>query len=130
MAASVGLGRTATFFRVVLPQLRPAILGGSLLVALHMFSEFGALKTLRFPTFTTAIYDQFNSTFNVPAAHLSSALLVLLCLAVLTLELALRGRRRYARTRSGTPRAARRLALGAWRSQVGSAAGTARGGPS
>ncbi|NYG59686.1 iron(III) transport system permease protein [Nocardioides daedukensis] len=115
MAASVGLGRTATFFRVVLPQLRPAILGGSLLVALHMFSEFGALKTLRFPTFTTAIYDQFNSTFNGPAAHLSSALLVLLCLAVLTLELALRGRRRYARTSSGTPRAARRIDLGAWR---------------
>src|SRR3546814_15282023 len=61
MAASVGLGRTATFFRVVLPQLRPAILGGSLLVALHMFSEVGALKTLRFPTFTTASYDQFKN---------------------------------------------------------------------
>ncbi len=112
IAATAGLGRVQTFTRVVLPQLRPAILGGSLLVALHMFSEFGALKTLRFPTFTTAIYDQFNSTFNGPAAHLSASVLVLLCLAVLMLELRLRGRRRYARTSSGTPRGQRRSQLG------------------
>ncbi|WP_082563852.1 MULTISPECIES: ABC transporter permease [unclassified Nocardioides] len=112
IAASVGLTRAATFLRVVMPQLRPAILGGSLLVALHMFSEFGALKTLRFPTFTTAIYDQFNTTFNGPAAHLSSALLVLLCLVVLLVELRLRGRRRYARTSSGSPRTADRAGLG------------------
>lgn len=115
IAATAGLGRVETFFRVVLPQLRPAILGGSLLVALHLFSEFGALKTLRFPTFTTAIYDQFNTTFNGPAAHLSASVLVLLCLVVLVLELRLRGRRRYARTSSGTPREPRRAQLGRMR---------------
>lgn len=112
IAATSGLGRVATFFRVVVPQLRPAILGGSLLVALHLLSEFGALKTLRFPTFTTAIYDQFNTTFNGPAAHLSASVLVLLCLVVLMAELRLRGRRRYARTSSGTPREPRRARLG------------------
>lgn len=112
IAATVGLTRAATFRRVVLPQLRPAILGGSLLVALHMFSEFGALKTLRFPTFTTAIYDQFNTTFNGPAANLSSAVLVLLCLVVLLVELRLRGHRRYASTSSGSPRSEPPLALG------------------
>ncbi|QIX25433.1 iron ABC transporter permease [Nocardioides sp. JQ2195] len=115
IAATMGLGRPATFARVVLPQLRPAILGGSLLVALHMFSEFGALKTLRFPTFTTAIYDQFNTTFNGPAAHLSSAVLVLLCLVVLLVELRLRGHRRYARTSSGSPRTGESSPLGALR---------------
>ena len=49
---------------VVLPQLRPALLGGCLLVGLHLLAEFGALQLLRFPTFTTAIYDLYGSTFN------------------------------------------------------------------
>ena len=50
-----------------LPQLRVALLGGSLLVALHLLAEFGALQMLRYPTFTTAIYDQYRATFNGPA---------------------------------------------------------------
>ena len=52
----------------MLPQLRLALLGGALLVGLHLLAEFGALQMLRFPTFTTAIYDQYQSTFNGPAA--------------------------------------------------------------
>ncbi|MDN5893713.1 MAG: iron ABC transporter permease [Nocardioides sp.] len=112
LAGTLGLSRTQTFLRVVLPQLRPAVLGGSLLVALHMLSEFGALKMLRFPTFTTAIYDQFNTSFNGAAAHMTASVLVLVCFVVLLVELRLRGRRRYAPTSSGTPRVAARLELG------------------
>ncbi|MCW2566481.1 MAG: binding-protein-dependent transport system inner rane component, partial [Mycobacterium sp.] len=67
-ANALGLGRWRTFTRVVLPQLRPAMLGGALLVGLHLLAEFGALQMLRFPTFTTAIYDQYRSTFNGAAA--------------------------------------------------------------
>ena len=77
-AHSLGLGPWRTFFRVVLPQLRPALLGGALLVALHLLAEFGALQMLRFPTFTTAIYDQYQSTFNGPAANMLAGVLVLL----------------------------------------------------
>ena len=54
-AHSLGRGPLATFRQVVLPQLRPALLGGTLLVGLHLLAEFGALQMLRFPTFTTAI---------------------------------------------------------------------------
>ena len=32
-----------------------------------LLAEYGAVQMLRFPTFTTAIYDQYGSTFNVPA---------------------------------------------------------------
>ncbi|MCW2678592.1 MAG: binding-protein-dependent transport system inner rane component, partial [Modestobacter sp.] len=45
-----------------------AVLGGSLLGSLHLLGEFGALQMLRFPTFTTAIYDQYRATFNGPGA--------------------------------------------------------------
>lgn len=103
-----------TFARVVLPQLRPAMLGGSLLVGLHLLSEFGAIQMLRFPTFTTAIYDQYRSAFNSAAANMIAGVLVLLCVLMLTLELRMRGRRRYARVSQGAARPPERHRLGRW----------------
>jgi iron(III) transport system permease protein len=111
-AYSLGLGRPAAFARVVLPQLRPALLGGALLVALELLAEFGALQLLRYPTFTTAIYDQFQSSFNGSAAIMLAGVLVLLCLALLVADLGLRGRSRYARLGGGAPRPAARAPLG------------------
>lgn len=83
----------ADLFRVVLPQLRLAICGGALLVALHLLAEFGLFAMVRFDTFTTAIYDQFQSTFSGPAANMLGGVLALCCLAILLLEGASRGRR-------------------------------------
>jgi iron(III) transport system permease protein len=108
---SLGHTRLQTFTRVVLPQLRPALLGGSLLVGLHLLSEFGALALLRFPTFTTAIYDQYGSTFNGAAATAMAGVLVLLCLFLLLAELRLRGTRRYARVGHGAARLSEPLSL-------------------
>jgi iron(III) transport system permease protein len=111
-AFSLEHGRWRTFVRVVLPQLRPAILGGGLLVALHLLAEFGALQMLQFPTFTTAIYDQYSSTFNGPAANMIAGVLVLCCVLLLTLELRLRGHRHYARVAHGAARPVERQRLG------------------
>ena len=111
-ALSMRHGTWSTFFRVVLPQLRPAFVGGLLLVGLHLLSEFGALQMLRFPTFTTAIYDQFTSTFNGPAANMLAAVLVGLCLLLLLLDIRFRERGRYARLGSGARRAPKPSRLG------------------
>ena len=51
-ARSLGLSARQTFFRVVLPQLRPALLGGLLLVALDTLVEFDAFVALKFQTFS------------------------------------------------------------------------------
>ena len=114
--ASRALGHSSVqaFVRVVMPQLRPAIGGGMLLVALHLLSEFGALQLLRFPTFTTAIYDQYQSTFNGPAATMLAGVLVTLCLLLLFAEFLLRGRSRYARVGAGNARHATRVPLGSF----------------
>ena len=40
------------------------MLGGALLIALHMLVEFGALSILGLQTFTTAIYQQFELEFS------------------------------------------------------------------
>jgi iron(III) transport system permease protein len=111
-ARSLGHGALRTFVRTVLPQVRPAILGGSLLVGLHLLAEFGALQMLRFPTFTTAIYDQFQSTFQSAAANMLAGVLVLCCLLLLLAELRMRGRAQYARIGSGSPRPIDRIRLG------------------
>lgn len=112
-ARSLGLTPAATFARVVLPQLRIALYGGVLLVGVHLLAEFGALQLLRFPTFTTAIYDQFRSSFNGPAANVLAGVLATCCLLFLLAELGLRGGARYGRLGSGTARPPTRLALGA-----------------
>ena len=59
---------------------------------------------LQFPTFTTAIYDQYRSTFNGAAANMIAGVLVLCCVLLLTAELRLRGHRRYAWVSHGAAR--------------------------
>jgi iron(III) transport system permease protein len=104
-ARALGLGPLRTFRRVVLPQLRPALLGGMLLVTLNVLTEFGAFALLRFRTFTTQIYVQFRASFDGPAGSLLAGVLILLCLLCLLAELRVRGRARYGRIGSGTRRA-------------------------
>ncbi len=89
------------------PQLRLAICGGALLVALHLLAEYGLYVMIRFDTFTTAIYDQFQSTFSGPAANMLAGVLALCCLAILLLESASRGKARYARIGAGAAHASR-----------------------
>jgi iron(III) transport system permease protein len=69
---------------------------------------------MRFPTFTTAIYDQFGSTFNSAAANSLASVLVMLCLLALLGEVGLRGRARYSRLGMGTARPANRARLKLW----------------
>ncbi len=114
-AASLGLSDAAVFRRVVLPQLRLSILGGGLLVGLHLLSEYGLYAMIRFDTFTTAIVDQFQSTYNGVAANMLALVLVSCCLVLLGLDVGLRGHRRYARIGSGVARRARKTSLGRWR---------------
>ncbi len=114
-ARALGCNHWAVFVRVVLPQLRPALFGSMLLVALGVLSEFGAFTLLRFRTFTTEIYAEYRTSFDGGGASLLACVLILLCLVCLVLEFRVRGRARYARVDRGTRRANVRHALGRWR---------------
>jgi len=111
-ARSLGCSPAACFLRIVLPQLRPALLGGMLLVTLDVLAEFGAFSLLRFRTFTTQIYAEYRTGFNGPGASLLSGVLILLCLLCLVAELKVRGGARYERLGRGTRRPPARHALG------------------
>ncbi|MFI6674092.1 ABC transporter permease [Kribbella sp. NPDC050470] len=101
VARSLGRSAVGAVLRVVMPQLRPAVAGGALLVALHLLAEFGVLQMMRYPTFTTAILQQFAVGFSNAAGSVLAAVLVVLCLGVLALEVPLRGHTRIARIGSG-----------------------------
>ncbi len=111
-ARGLGLGPVRCFLRVVLPQLRPALLGGMLLVALNTLVEFGAFALLRFRTFTTQLYAQYRTGLDGPDASLLAVVLIVLCLLCLIGEMRVRGDTRYARIGRGTARRARRQRLG------------------
>ncbi len=112
-ARALGAGPWAVFFRVVVPQLRLAIAGGALLVSLHLLAEYGAFVFIRFDTFTTAIFEQYQSTFNGAAATMLAGVLVLLCLTLLVIESVVRGgSARYARIGAGAARRAVPAELG------------------
>ncbi|WP_211251818.1 ABC transporter permease [Andreprevotia chitinilytica] len=111
-ARSLGLGPWTRFFRVVLPQLKPALLGGMLLVALGTLSEFGAFALLRFRTFTTEIYAEYRLSFDGSGASMLASILMLLCLVCLALEFRVRGLSRYDRMDRGARRAPARYHLG------------------
>jgi iron(III) transport system permease protein len=115
VARSLGRSRLRAFLGVGLPRLLPALLGGALLVGLHVLAEFGALQLLAFPTFTTAIYGQYRSAFANDAGTVLSGVLVALCVLLLLAELVARGRRRLARVGRGTARRPERVRLGRWR---------------
>src|SRR5580692_914699 len=68
VARSLGLGRARTFWRVTLAQARSAILGGCLLVSLALLAEYGAFEILRYQTFTTEIFTEFDVGFDPAAA--------------------------------------------------------------
>lgn len=112
---TLGRGRRATFWRVTLPQLRPSIAAGGLLVALYTLSDFGAVSLLRFDSFTRVIYVQYRASLDRTAAAVLGLVLITLMLVVLAAESRSRGRAEYHRLHGGGARPAPVVALGRWR---------------
>jgi iron(III) transport system permease protein len=115
--ASRGLGHSParTFRRITLPQLRPAIGAGCLLVALYVLSDFGAVSLLRFNSFTRAIYVQYQAAFDRTPAAVLALMLIAFTVVLLAVEAWTRGRARYHRSDSGSRRHAPVVPLGRWR---------------
>lgn len=91
-ARGLGSSRWRTMFTIVLPQLRPALLSGSLLVSLYVLSDFGAVSLLRYETFTRAIYAQFRGRLDVTPALFLSGVLVIVALLLVWAEQRSRGK--------------------------------------
>ena len=106
--------RLAAFRRVTLPQLKPGIAAGALLVALYTLSDFGTPAIMQFDVFTRIIYVRTTAR-QVDIASIFSILLVGLTVVILLAESRIeRGDETSAYVNRGTDRPGV-VRLGRWR---------------
>jgi iron(III) transport system permease protein len=115
VSRTLGRSRLSTFVRVVLPQLRPSIVAGSLLVSLYTLSDFGAVSMLRFDSFTRAIFLQYRASIDRSTAAVLGLMLVALTVMVLSGEGLTRRRTSYHRLHGSGARRPPVQHLGRWR---------------
>lgn len=123
VARSLGRTERQVTWGLVLPQVRPSITAGGLLVALYVLSDFGAVAAMRYETFTWVIYGAYRAGFNPSRAATLSLVLVAAALVLVALESKARGRAGAVRIGSGVARhrgkvASPRAAIGAVLSSV------------
>ena len=56
---NLGLSARESFFKVILPSARPAIIAGLSLVAMECMADFGTVSFFSVQTLTTAIYNSW-----------------------------------------------------------------------
>lgn len=105
VARTLGDSPGRAWLSSVLPQVTPAALAGTLLVALYVLSDFGAVAIVRFEVFTFAISRQFGSFVGRERALVLALVLVALALVTVALERWARGRGERWRVGSGAARA-------------------------
>jgi iron(III) transport system permease protein len=116
VARTLGLGRIAVFWRVTLPQVAPAAVGGGLLVALYALSDFGAVSIMRHDVLTRAIYTSYRSSFDRTPAAVLGCILAVLAIAVVVAESRVRRPGSVARIGGGVARGHAVVRLGRLRS--------------
>lgn len=86
----LGCSSRQAFARVVLPEIRPAVLAGTLLVFLYTLSEFGAVQLLGYDTLTRVIFTTRQADRAVSFA--AAGALLVLAITVVAIERRFRGR--------------------------------------
>lgn len=92
VARSLGVSAPSALVRITLRQVAPAIWAGSLLVALYVVSDFGAVAAMRLETFTWVIYGAYRAGFNPTRAATLSLVLIALALVLIVFERTFRTR--------------------------------------
>lgn len=95
VAQSLGLSRSAGFFKIALPLARPWIAGGIMLALMETLADFGTVAVFNYDTFTTAIYKAWFGLFSLAAASQLASILVLMVLLLALGEQYWRGDKRY-----------------------------------
>jgi len=114
-ARSLGYRGLEVFWRVVLPQLRPALYAGWLLVGLHVLGDFGVVSLVRFESFSYAIYLQYSASFDRIYAAWLSLMLIGLTGSLLWLEARQLKNLSLSRVGLGSARQPQPVKLGIWR---------------
>ena len=91
----LGASEKNTFYRIVLPIARPAIVGGLILVLMEVLNDYGAAKYFGVSTFTTGIFRSWFSLGEPSTAVYLSAVLLIVVFILMYLERLQRGAKSY-----------------------------------
>ncbi len=105
---SLNLSPVKSFFRLVLPLARPAIVSGLLLALMETVGDFGLVQLFSVNTFTVGIYNTWLGASNLPDAARLAAALLFLMFFLIWLEYLSRRHKRYIQP-AGVPPPRKRL---------------------
>ena len=117
-ARTLGCGPVAAFFRIALPQARPAVAVGTSLALMETMNDIGASEFLGVQTLTVSIYATWVNRSNLPGA----AQIALAALAVVVLLVGIERWARRQQRHAGPGQRARPVAPARLRGLKGAAA--------
>ncbi len=92
---NLGLSSKETFFRIVLPSARPAIVAGLALVSMECLSDFGTVSFFSVNTLTTGIYNSWLAFDDLNSANQISFILLIFILLLFSIEIYSRKEAKY-----------------------------------
>ena len=76
-ARMLGMNQLQVFYKLALPIIRPAAIGGTMLVIMETLSDFGAVDHFAIQTFTTGIFRTWYGLYDLQTAMQLASLLLL-----------------------------------------------------
>jgi len=95
LGKNLGFSKLKSFYRVILPAARPAIVAGLSLVAMETLAEFGAVDFFSINTLTTGIYNSWIAFDDLAFANQISFFLLLFIFLLFVLEKLSRRKAKY-----------------------------------
>ena len=92
---NLGLSEQETFFKIILPLARPAIVAGLALVSMECLSDFGTVSFFSVNTLTTGIYNSWLSFDDLNSANQISSILLIFILVMFSIEIYSRREAKY-----------------------------------
>ena len=86
LGKNLGFSKEKSFFKIILPSARPAIVAGLSLVAMETLSDFGSVSFFGISTLTTGIYNAWISFDDLALANRLSFYLLIFILGLFILE--------------------------------------------
>jgi len=95
VSKNLGLSARESFFKIILPSARPAIVAGLSLVAMECLSDFGTVSFFNVSTLTTGIYNSWLAFDDLNTANQLSFFLLIIILSLFLIENYSRGGAKY-----------------------------------
>lgn len=114
IAHALGHRPFRAFFTVVLPQLRPALLAGALLVGLHVIMDFGVVSLMNYHTFSYALYLQYSAAYDTVGAAWIALMMIAVAFGFVGVELVMLRGLRLHRAGASVGRVQRAVPLRGW----------------